>query len=108
MAIAAEIIQPKPAYGQRLLINIIDETARTSPNKTMISIPAGEKVSDGQRDISFQRISRAIDRCAWWIVESLGQGVDFAPIAMYLHPMDFRHAILIFGAHKAGYKVRLV
>ena len=97
--------EPKPAYVQRLLTSIIDERASSNPQKTFMSIPAGNKVADGQRDISYGDVARAINRCAWWIESTLGKGVDFPPIATYLSPMDFRHVILIFGAVKSGYKV---
>ena len=97
--------QPQPAYGQRLLTSIIDERALASPQKPFMSIPAGEAVTDGQRDVSYGEIARAINRCAWWIESTLGKGVAFPPIATYMSPMDFRHVILIFGAIKSGYKV---
>ncbi|UNI19370.1 hypothetical protein JDV02_005556 [Purpureocillium takamizusanense] len=97
--------QSQPAYGQRLLTSIIDERALASPLKPFMSIPAGDTVADGQRDISYGDIARAINRCAWWIENTLGKGVDFPPIATYMSPMDFRHVILIFGAIKSGYKM---
>ncbi len=52
-------------------------------------------------------MARAVNRCAWWIVATLGKGVDFQPIATYMAPMDIRHPILTLGSIKAGYKVRM-
>lgn len=93
-------------HGKRLMISIIEEHALSNPHKVFISIPAGNRVTDGQQDISFGTFARAVDRCAWWIERTLGgRGVDFPPIATYMYPMDFRHVILIFGAVKAGYRV---
>jgi len=104
--------QPKIAHGQRLLPNVIDERAISNYHKPFMSIPAGEQVIDGQRDISYGQIANAINRSARWIVETLGKpeeafpGVKFPPIATYMYPMDFRHPILTLGAIKSGYKVR--
>ena len=95
----------KKAYGQRLMTSIIDDLARSNPQKTFMSIPVGGRVTDGQRDVSYADMAQAINRCAWWIVDTLGKGVDFPSIATYMYPMDFRHVILIFGSIKAGYQV---
>ena len=96
----------KEAYGQRLMTSIIDDLACSNPQKTFMSILAGDSVTDEQRDISYADIAQAINRCAWWIVDTLGKGVGFPSIATYMYPMDFRHVILIFGSIKAGYQVR--
>lgn len=99
------ILKAKEAHGRRLMTSIIDDRACSNPKKTFMSIPAGDKVTDGQRDISYGEFARAINRCAWWIVDTLGKGVDFPSIATYMYPMDFRHVILTFGSIKAGYQV---
>lgn len=100
--------KPKEAYGQRLMTSIIDDLARSNPQKTFMSIPAGDNVTHGQRDISYADMARAINRCAWWIVDTLGKGFDFPSIATYMYPQDFRHVILIFGSIKAGYQVYMI
>jgi len=99
------IPKPKEAHGRRLMTSIIDDLANSNPQKTFMSIPAGDSVTDGQRDISYGEIAQAINRSAWWIIDTLGKGVDFPSIATYLYPMDFRHVILTLGAIKAGYQV---
>ena len=91
--------------GKRLMTSIIDNLAHSEPQRCFMSIPAGDAITDGLRDISYASIARAIDRCAWWMEGLLGKGVDFPPIATYLSPMDFRHVILIFASIKTGYKV---
>lgn len=87
------------------MTSIIDDRACSDPQKIFMSIPAGDSVTDGQRDISYANMAQAINRCAWWIVDTLGKGVDFPSIATYMSPMDFRHVVLIFGSIKAGYQV---
>ena len=92
--------------GERLMTTIIDETSKSDPQRCFMSIPQSSDLKDGLRDVSYALISRAIDRCAWWMEDLLGKGLDFPTIATYLSPMDFRHVVLIFGAIKAGYKAR--
>ena len=87
------------------MTSIIDDRACMSPQKTFMSIPAGATVADGQKDVSYEDIAKAINCCAWWIEDTLGKGVDFPPIATYMPGFDTRHVLLIFGAIKAGYKV---
>lgn len=96
----------KTPHGKRLMISIIEHHASVNPEKIFISIPAGNRVIDGQQDISFGVFAGAVNRCAWWIERTLGgRGVDFPPIATYMYPMDFRHVILTFAAIKAGFRV---
>lgn len=95
----------EPVYGRRLMTTIIDDLAVSDPDKPFMSIPAGAKVVDGQRDVSYGMLANAVNRCAWWIISTLGTGVDYPPIATYMSPMDFRHVVLILGSVKAGYKV---
>ena len=56
---------PKEPYGRRLMTSIIDDRARSNPQKTFMSILAGDSVTDGQRDISYADFTRAIHRCVW-------------------------------------------
>lgn len=97
-------VVPKDAGG-RSMFAIIDENAKSDPQRSFMSIPKTPDLKDGLRDISYASIARAVDRCAWWIEGLLGKGTGFPTIATYLSPMDFRHVILIFGSIKAGYKV---
>ena len=90
--------------GKRLMTTIIDELSESDPQRCFMSIPRSSDLNDGLRDVSYATIARAIDRCAWWMENLLGKGVEFPTISTYLSPMDFRHVILIFGAIKAGYK----
>ncbi|KAL9616239.1 MAG: hypothetical protein Q9160_008865 [Pyrenula sp. 1 TL-2023] len=98
---------PKNA-GKRLMTSIIDETAKRKPEQCFMSIARGSNLDDGLRDISYAEMARAINRCAWWMEQQLGKGVDFPTITTFIDPMDFRHVVLIFGAIKSGYKVWIV
>lgn len=97
-------IQP-PDHGRRLFPVVIDDYARTEPRKAWASIAKSTNLADGYRDIDYGTLANAINRCAWWIVERLGKGSDFQTIA-YIGAADPRYFILLYGAIKAGYKVR--
>ncbi|KAL8788421.1 MAG: hypothetical protein Q9195_007300 [Heterodermia aff. obscurata] len=116
------------ASGRRLIPNIIDERARTNPERPVYSIPlvsesASLELKDissrgnvhsvplssnhalrGFRDISARIFANAVDRVAWWLEAELGRGVDFPSIG-YIGPHDIRYALLVLGCVKAGYKI---
>ena len=85
--------------------SIIDDLARTDPQKPFMSVQRTAKVEDGFKDIVYGDLARAIDRCARWMEGNLGLGQHFPTITAYMNPMDFRHVILIFASIKTGYKV---
>jgi hypothetical protein len=92
-------------HGRRLLTSIIDDRAAINPLKPFMSIPAGSKVTHGQKDLSYGTMARAINRCAWWMRNTLGERIGCPLISTYMHPMDIRHSILALGAVKSGYQV---
>ena len=97
------------AYGRRLIPNIIDERARTNPERPVYSISmlyesATLELNDissrgnvhsvpissnhalrGFRDISARIFANAVDRVAWWIEAELGRGSNFPSIG-YIGP----------------------
>ena len=90
--------------GRRLIPNIIDERARTDPERPVYSIPlasvnaplelkdtstrgnvhsvpvSSNHVSQGFRDISARTFANAVDRVAWWLDAELGKGLSFPSI----------------------------
>ena len=94
-----------PDYGRRLLPSLIDEIAATDPDRVFLSIPRTADIQDGFQDISFQRLAKAIDRCAWWLEQLLERGKGFPTVA-YMGPHDARYLILTFACSKTGLKVR--
>ena len=93
--------------GERLMTTIIDDVSKSDPRRCFMSIQRSSDLNEELRDVSYASIARAINRCAWWMEDLLGKGVDHPTIATHLDPMDFRHVVLIFGAIKAGYKACL-
>ena len=104
--IANQIVLMMADCGHRLLPNFIDEIASVNPSLTFVEIPKTDDVHDGLRQITFGDLARCIDKCAWWIHAQLGRRHGF-PTLTYVGPHDLRCLFLVFGACKAGHKVRL-
>lgn len=96
------------------LRTLIDEIAARRPNRSFISLPINnDDLSEGYRDLTYSDFARAVDRCAWWIVSKLGRresenGRLETRTLAYVGPQDVRYAVLILGAVKGGYAVRVV
>lgn len=97
----------KIRYGQRLLPTLIDERAQAGHARPFASIPISNNVEDGFRDISYATFANAINRCAHWLIGSLGRPQTQDATLTYIGPHDFRYQILIVAANKAGYVVHL-
>ncbi|KAJ8130824.1 hypothetical protein O1611_g2807 [Lasiodiplodia mahajangana] len=93
-------------YEPRLLPALVDELAQSSPGRILYSIPIDKDLTHGFRDVSVQEFSRAVDRCAWHIVDTIGPGHAF-PTLTYMGPQDLVYAALILACNKTGYKLLL-
>ena len=90
-----------------LLNHVIDQRARDTPQALYAEIPrSATSFEKGFRQVTYSAFANAINGVAWWLSQSLGPGNEFKTL-VYLGPNDLRHNILLFGAVKAGYKVRL-
>lgn len=95
-------------FGQRLLPALVDEIAVSDPSRPIYSIARSADPADGFDDISFKVFARAINRCAWFLHETLGSGWDQEtpfPTLAYLGPQDVMYGILTLAAIKTGYKM---
>ena len=89
-----------------LLNHIIDRRAHETPEMLYAEIPRSpSSFNEGFRQITYSAFANAINGFAWWLHEHLGTGASFETL-VYLGPSDVRYNILLFGAVKAGYKVR--
>lgn len=95
------------------LPTLIDDIASRRPNHPFISLPINnDDLSHGYRDFTYSDFALAVDRCAWWIVSKLGrcgedEKKDRKRILAYVGPQDVRYPVMMLGAAKAGYTVRL-
>lgn len=91
-------------YGRRLIPHLIDERAQNGWVQPFTSIPRSSDPSDGFIDISYRQFANAINHCAWWMREVLGESQHSTVIA-YTGPSDIRYGILTIAAIKTGFKV---
>ncbi|KAH9908156.1 hypothetical protein F4778DRAFT_798143 [Xylariomycetidae sp. FL2044] len=89
-----------------LLPSPVDELARCDPSRVLYSFAKTRNPADGFRDVSAAEFSRAVDRCSWFIQQSLGRGINF-PTLLYMGPQDLTYAILTLACIKTGYVLLL-
>ena len=78
----------QPAYGQRLLPNLVDELSRSDPNHVYSLIPRSPDFSGGLQTVTISDFARAINRVAFWLEQVLGRASNFETIA-YIGPCQF-------------------
>ena len=78
-------VHSTPAYGQRLLPQLVDERGRTMPERIMYSFAKTDRPSDGFLDVTTKQFANAVNRAAWWIQSCLGKGLNF-PTVGYIGP----------------------
>ncbi len=97
-----------PAPRQRLMPVLLDEIVATDPDRVLYSIARTDNPADGFQDISAAVFARAVDRCAWFIHETLGRPEDKAfPTLTYMGPQGLEYAIVTLACVKVGYKLLL-
>jgi len=99
----------QPAYGRRLIVNIIDERARDEPDREWCFVPRTSTPSDGWKMITYAEAANAINRVAHRLVETSGTPISGTfPTVAFIGPNDVRYLIFALGAVKAGYKALFV
>ncbi|RYP77415.1 hypothetical protein DL771_001210 [Monosporascus sp. 5C6A] len=94
-----------PKCGRRLLPAAIDELARDEPSRPWASIPIDDSdLSRGYEDVSYGTFANAINKLAWFIVNSIGRSSTFETIAYFGTP-DIRYHMIEMAACKTGHKV---
>lgn len=102
----AELIHHE-GLGKQLLNNIVDGAARTTPDSVYAELPRSPvDLSQGFRQVTYREFANAINGIAWWLHNSLGPSKAFETLT-YIGPNDLRHNVLLLGAVKVGYKVRV-
>ncbi|RYP27611.1 hypothetical protein DL767_007616 [Monosporascus sp. MG133] len=96
--------EEEQAYGQRLMPSVLDELAKTNPNKLYGAIPNTADVTEGFRDITVADIARCANFMASWIAERFGRSESFETLT-YIGIEDFRGIAVFHAAVKCGYKV---
>ena len=93
---------------QDILVNLVDEKARITPEATYAEIPnSATSVDEGYTKITYQTFASVINGAAWWLKKNLGHSENFETLA-YIGPNDLRYNVFILAAIKAGFKVSSV
>ena len=83
---------------------VVDQVAKTDPNRPFISVARGTDPADGYVDIRFKTFATAVNRCAWWLEENIGRSQNGTPL-FYIGPLDIRYLIILYAAAKTGHTV---
>jgi len=92
-------------FGKRLLSHLIDQRARDNHKTPWASIPINAtSVASDYRDVSYQQLANAINRCAQWLIDNIPKSVELEPVA-YIGPHDIRYHIAALAGPKSGHVV---
>ena len=94
----------EPLYGSRLLPQVVDELARSDPDRVYATLPLSSDLTQGFRDVTMLQVSQAVNKCAFWLEETIGRSTEFETLSFMGLP-DLRYAIIFLAAVKCGYKV---
>ncbi|OLN85756.1 Iterative polyketide synthase CazM 8 [Colletotrichum chlorophyti] len=96
-------------YGKRLLPQIVDEIAKSEPNREFFSVPRSSNPKDGWKPVTFKQIANAVNRIAQRIIDKRGKPEPGSfPTLTYIGPNDARYMIITLACIKAGYKALLI
>ncbi|KAI9721619.1 MAG: hypothetical protein M1828_005110 [Chrysothrix sp. TS-e1954] len=105
-----ERIGPSGVRAHELLPNIIDDRAKTEPQRVWAAMPIdGDDLSKGFEDITYKTLANAINRMAEWIERTVGPAKiaddGSFPTIGYVGARDLRYPVLGMAAVKTGYKI---
>ncbi|KAI1495797.1 hypothetical protein F5X99DRAFT_425705, partial [Biscogniauxia marginata] len=101
--------QAKEDFGHRLLINIVDERAKTEPQREAFSIPRSADPKDGWKVITYKDYANAINHVSHRIIKACGHPpANTFPTIAYIGSNDARYAVIVLAAAKAGYKTLFI
>ena len=64
---------PNGRVGKQILNNVVDNTARTTPNLVYAELPRScVDLSHGFRQVTYRDFANAINGVAWWLRKNLG------------------------------------
>ncbi|RYN27493.1 hypothetical protein AA0114_g12556 [Alternaria tenuissima] len=95
-------IGSEPAYGHRLIPQIMDQLARNQPDKIVFSIAKPTDAGLELRNISAHAFAKAVDKTAWWLHDQVGESSSVRPVG-YIGPHDLRHILITYACVKVGY-----
>ena len=98
---------PGVSHGQRVVVSIFEELARTEPDAAWVSVPHDEAdLSKGYKDITYSQVENAANHAAHWLRQVLPATKEPFQLFAYSGQKDLRYAILTLAAGKLGKVVR--
>ncbi|KAF2085480.1 acetyl-CoA synthetase-like protein [Saccharata proteae CBS 121410] len=92
-------------YGHRLIVPLIDQKARETPDAVYCQIPTGSDFKSGMRHVTWAQFARAIDQASWWLEEQLGKSDGSFPTISFIGLNSPLYFILAAASIKTGYKI---
>ena len=92
--------------NQVLLPTLIDQRARSEPDRLYCAFLKTANINDGVVKLSYSEFANAVNRLAWFIEKTFGKSDDFTTLA-YVGLTDIRYALVTLAAAKTGHKVRM-
>ncbi|KAF4595610.1 L-aminoadipate-semialdehyde dehydrogenase [Ophiocordyceps camponoti-floridani] len=99
---------PANRYGNRLLVDVVEGTARREPNRAFVHQPKTARASDGFVQVTYREAVNAINHLAHLITKELGvPAKNSFPTICYIGSQDIRYILFLIACVKAGYKALL-
>ncbi|PYH46069.1 acetyl-CoA synthetase-like protein [Aspergillus saccharolyticus JOP 1030-1] len=96
--------------GKRLIPNVIDATAKATPDVECLSVPRSNgNPSAGWKPVSWAQVANAVNYVAHMLIAEAGVPTPGTfPTVAYIGLEDPRYPIFAIGAIKAGYKALFI
>jgi len=78
-------VEEKQDYGRRLLPQIVDDVASSSPERIVYSIVNNPDNAHDIKHITASAFAKAIDKTAWWLNSLVGAQTSVLPVG-YIGP----------------------
>jgi acyl-coenzyme A synthetase/AMP-(fatty) acid ligase len=95
------------ANSDTLLPALIDSLAAGEPNKLFCAYVKSAAEPDVLHQVTYKAFANAVNACAWWLQDTLGEGFAFETTA-YFGPSDIQPAVFTLAAAKVNRKARLL
>lgn len=80
-------------YGRRLLPVVVENAARSSPDRVAYSFPITDNPTEGFHDITNKVYANGVNRLSWWIEANFGNPrAKSFPTVGYIGPSDYSHS----------------
>lgn len=92
--------------GEKLLVKLIEEKAKWTPNHTFVRFPGEDWETQGYSTITWRQYVDGINKVAYWLDDQLGTSKNNDTVA-YMGPNDVRYAFIWPALNKTYRKVKL-